>query len=112
LLTGRGSVLPSRGLAAPARQAHDCRDIGRAEGLRTVASIVRCWRADPAGCSAALVAAWLIDALAGEEGVRLRFADTDFVALDVAAPQLPDRVRDLLDRALAEPRFAGWKVLE
>jgi len=77
-----------------------------------VASIVRCWRADPAGSPAALVAAWLIDAMAGVEGVRLRFADTDFVVLDVAAPHLLGGIRDLLDRALAEPRFAGWQVLK
>ena len=76
-----------------------------------MASIVRCWRADPGGSSAALVAAWLIDAMSGVEGVRLRFADTDFVVLDVAAPQLLGGIRELLDRALAEPRVAGWQVL-
>ena len=77
-----------------------------------MASIVRCWRADPAGSSAVLVATWLVDAMAGVQGVRLRFADTDFVVLDVAAPRFLDEIRDLLDQALAEPRFAGWKVLE
>lgn len=73
--------------------------------------IVRCWRADPAGSPAALVAAWLIDAMAEVDGVRLRCADAESVVLDVA----PDRqhgIRDVLDRALAEPRFAGWQVLE
>lgn len=76
-----------------------------------MASIVRCWRAGPSGSSAALVAAWLIDAMAGMEGVRLRSADTEFVVLDVA-PDLLAGVREALDRTLAEPRFTGWQVLE
>jgi len=112
LLTGRGSDLPSEGLSGSVRRAHDGRDIGPAEGLQTVASIVRCWRADPAGSPAPLVAARLIDAMAGVEGVWLRFADTDIVVLDVAAPDLLGSIRELVDRALTEPRFAGWQVLK
>jgi hypothetical protein len=77
-----------------------------------MASIVRCRRADPAGSSAALVAAWLVDATAGVVGVRLRFADTESVVLDVTEPDLLSAIRELLDRTLAEPRFAGWQLLE
>lgn len=76
-----------------------------------MASIVRCWRADPAGCSAALVAAWLIDAMAGIDGVRFRRTETDFVVLDVAPHCLCD-IRIVLVRTLAEPRFLGWQVAE
>lgn len=79
--------------------------------MPTMASIVRCWRAGPSGSSAALVAAWLVDAMAGVEGVRLRSADTEYVVLDVAPDLLPC-IREVLDRALAEPRFTGWQVLE
>ena len=77
-----------------------------------MSGIVRCWRVDPGGSSAALVAAWLIDAMAGVDGVRLRSADTDSVVLDVSAPHLVRGIRDKVDRALAEPRFAGWQMLE
>ena len=76
-----------------------------------MASIVRCWRAGPAGSSAALVAAWLLDAMAGVDGVRLRSANSEFVELDVAPDLLPG-IRKVLDRTLAEPRFIGWQVLE
>jgi hypothetical protein len=50
--------------------------------------------------------------MAGIDGVRLRSADQDSVVLDVSAPQLLPATRDALDRALAEPRFAGWQMLE
>jgi hypothetical protein len=74
-------------------------------------AVVRCWRTDPAGSSAALVAAWLIDATAGIEGVRLSCADGESVVLAVAPAQGVSAIRDVLTRALAEPRFAGWQVL-
>lgn len=77
-----------------------------------MSSIVRCWRADPTGSSAALVAAWLIDAMAGIDGVRLRSADHDSVVLDVSETQLLPATREVLDRALAEPRFSGWQILD
>jgi hypothetical protein len=76
-----------------------------------MALVLCCWRADPVSSSAALVAAWLIDALAGVDGVRLRCANAERVMLDVAGPNL-QAIRDVLDRTLAEPRFAGWQVLE
>jgi hypothetical protein len=76
-----------------------------------MASIVRCRRANPAGCSAALVAAWLIDAMSGIDGVRLSRAETDSVVLAVATHCLGD-IRSELARTLAEPRFLGWQVVE
>ena len=76
-----------------------------------MASVVRCWRADPAGSSAALVAAWLIDAMAGIEGVRLSCADGESVVLAVAPAHGVSAIREVLAQALAEPRFAGWQVL-
>ncbi|MFL6161583.1 MAG: hypothetical protein ACJ74U_05085 [Jatrophihabitantaceae bacterium] len=75
-----------------------------------MAWVVRCRRTDPAGSSAALVAAWLIDAMAGID-VRLNCADAESVVLDVAPAQGLPVIRAVLDRALAEPRFAGWQVL-
>lgn len=77
-----------------------------------MASIIRCRRADPGGSPAALVAAWLIDAMAGIDGVRLHSAEQDSVALDVSAALLLSAIWDVLDRALAEPRFAGWQLCE
>jgi len=77
-----------------------------------MASIVRCWRADPGGSSAALVAAWLIDVLAGLEGVRLNSTQAESVVLDVGPPQCLAKIRDVIDEALTEPRFAGWQLLE
>jgi hypothetical protein len=76
-----------------------------------MASVVRCWRTDPAGSPAALVAAWLIDAMAGIEGVQLSCADGESVVLAVAPAPGVSAVRDVLTQALAEPRFAGWQVL-
>jgi hypothetical protein len=110
LLTCTGSDLPSQVLPAPVRLAHDGQVIDLRRGLPAMASIVRCWRVDPAGSPAALVAAWLIDVMAGIEEVRLRSADQDSVVLDVT--HLLPGTRDLLDRAFAEPRFAGWQLLE
>jgi hypothetical protein len=76
-----------------------------------MAAVVRCWRTNPAGSSAALVAAWLIDAMAGIEGVRLTCTDSESVVLAVASTQGVPVIRDVLTHALAEPRFAGWQVL-
>jgi hypothetical protein len=76
-----------------------------------MAAVIRCSRTDPAGSSAALVAAWLLDAMAGIEGVRLSCADGESVVLAVAPAQGVSAIRDVLTRALAEPRFAGWQVL-
>jgi hypothetical protein len=92
--------------------AQDSRDTVLARGIRAMASMVRCWRTDPAGSSAVMVAAWLIDVLAGVEGVRLSCAGTESVVLDVAPSQCLDKIREVLDRALAEPRFIGWQLLE
>ncbi len=81
-------------------------------GTRAVASIVRCWRVDPEGSPAALVAAWLIDVLASLDGVRLNSAEAESVVLDVGPSQCPAKIRDVIEEALAEPRFAGWQLLE
>jgi hypothetical protein len=77
-----------------------------------MAPIIRCWRTDPGGSSAALVAAWLIDAMVGLEGVRLHSAALGTVELGVSEPRLLPTTRDALGRALAEPRFAGWQLLD
>ncbi|HTZ43739.1 MAG TPA: hypothetical protein VMB79_07730 [Jatrophihabitans sp.] len=75
------------------------------------ASIVRFRRVDPAANPAALVAAWLIDALAADSGVRLQSSDAECIMLDVSPAPRQASVRELVGTALAEPRFAGWQVV-
>jgi len=75
-------------------------------------SIIRCWRSDPGGSPAALVAAWLLDVMVGIEGVRLHGADLVSVMLDMSDTPLLSTTREALGRALTEPRFAGWQLLD
>ena len=72
---------------------------------------IRLHRADFTGSPAALVAAWLIDALASAEGVSLTCANSDLIMLDVLPLDTGTSVHDIVNIALAESRFAGWHVL-
>jgi hypothetical protein len=112
LLTSGVSHLPSVAVSVPGLVPQDSRDSVLARGIRAMDSMVRCWRTDPASSSAAMVAAWLIDVLAGVEGVRLSCAGTESVVLGVDPSQCVEKIREVLDRALAEPRFTGWQLLE
>ena len=75
------------------------------------ASLVRFRRTDPAANPAALVAAWLIDALACDSGVRLQSSDAECIMLDVWPARRQVSIRELIGSALSEPRFAGWQVV-
>lgn len=79
------------------------------EGLIVVtASTVRFCRTDPGANPAALVAAWLIDALAGHVGIELSCSNPEIILLDVASPEARGSVRQIANTALEEARFAGW----
>ena len=74
------------------------------------ASTLSFCRTDPRASPAALVAAWLIDAIAGGAKVELARSETEFITLDVGAGGAHGPVRQLAGSALAEARFAGWEL--
>ncbi len=75
------------------------------------ASTVRFFKTDPGARPAALVATWLIDALAGATaGVRLSCSNTELIMLDVRTSEAHLPIHQLLMTALAEARFAGWEL--
>ncbi|MGI8665742.1 MAG: hypothetical protein ACR2N4_06910 [Jatrophihabitans sp.] len=74
------------------------------------ASTVRFCRTDPGASPAALVAAWLIDALAGCHLIGLSCADPELIQLDIGSPEAQLPIRRLFDTALTEARFAGWEL--
>lgn len=74
------------------------------------ASTVRFNRIDPDASPSALVAAWLVDALAATNSVRLSQSDVEWILLEVNESDVRGPVRNLVRSALAEPRFAGWEV--
>lgn len=75
------------------------------------ASTVRLFRTAPAAAPAALVAAWLIDALAGIDSVCLSSSKTEQIRFVVDPVEMQEPVIDIIKSTLAEPRFAGWQVL-
>jgi hypothetical protein len=79
--------------------------------MTVAASFVRCGRVDPAASPAALVGAWLIDALSGTTGISLTCSGSELLMLEVALPEMQDAVRVDVACVLGEPRFAGWQVL-
>jgi hypothetical protein len=72
---------------------------------------VRLCRTEPEANPAALVAAWLVDALAGAGTVCLTLSMTELIRFDIDPIQTQEPVIDIIRAALAEPRFAGWQVL-
>jgi len=75
------------------------------------ASTVRLCRTESAANPAALVAAWLIDALAGTDAVCLTMSRTELIRFDIDPVESQPEVSDIIRSALTEPRFAGWQVL-
>ena len=75
------------------------------------ASTVCLCRTHAAANPAALVAAWLIDALAGIDAVCLTLSMTELIRFDIDPVEMQEPVTDIIRSALAEPRFAGWQVL-
>ena len=75
------------------------------------ASSVRCGRVDPAASPAALVGAWLIDALSSTIGISLTCSGSELIMIEVALPELEDAVRVDVACVMGEARFAGWQVL-
>jgi len=73
-------------------------------------STVRLRRTDPAASAPALAAAWLIDALAALEAVRVDGVGRDTVMLELSSTSGGVPVHELVQAALAEPRFAGWQA--
>jgi hypothetical protein len=75
------------------------------------ASSVRCGRVDPAGSPAALVGAWLMDALSGTTGISLSCVGREMIMIEVALAEMQAAVRVDVACVLGEPRFAGWQIL-
>ncbi|MDQ2836367.1 MAG: hypothetical protein M3Y89_02975 [Actinomycetota bacterium] len=81
------------------------------EGLIVVTAwTVRFCRTDPGASPAALVAAWLIDALAGQVGIELSCSNPEIILLGVASPEARGSVRQIVHATLEEARFAGWEL--
>jgi hypothetical protein len=75
------------------------------------ASSVRCGRVDPAASPAALVGAWVVDALAGTTGITLSCVGRELIIIAVALPEQQDAIRVELASVLSERRFAGWQIV-
>lgn len=75
-----------------------------------MALTVRCRKTDPRASPAALVAAWLFDALNGLQNIGLTWSDAELVLTDDSTAETSGPVRSLVDTTLAEARFAGWEL--
>jgi hypothetical protein len=75
------------------------------------AASMRCCRIDPAASPAALVGAWLIDALSGTAAITVTCSSTDLIIIGITPPELAEPVRANMVCVLGEPRFAGWHIL-
>lgn len=78
--------------------------------MMVTGSTVRFCRIDPAASPAALVAAWLLDALSGTASIELSCSGAEFIMLDVEPTEAGLPVRLMVNTALAEARFAGWQL--
>ncbi len=67
-------------------------------------------RTDPRASPAALVAAWLMDALGGTASIELSRSEEEIILLGIEPPEAQLPVRRIVRTALAEERFAGCEV--